>query len=326
MTARGSGRQGWRSPERVARLVAWADRHPVAGTTLRIGRELLAVDVRDRIFGMTGQSFLALIPVLIIVSTVVSDSDGESLAAIVNERLGLTGPTADTVNLLFTKPTNDSVAATASGLSIVLLFFSLNSYTRTMRRSMEGPWGLPRVGWRGQLTGLAGVGLLIVMQGSLSAIATEWRTDTPQTIFLEGFVRTLVAVVFWLYIGRLLTHGRVPKRHLWPGAVVGGIGTTAIAVWAVTFLPQIFVRDAARYGVIGVALALLTWLLAISGLVVGVGVFGGQVARAAGWISAPPDPLVQPLLEQPDEPAVQQRAVPEAPPRVARPPADTEDP
>ncbi len=291
----------WRSPERVARLVAWADRHPVAGTTLRIGRELLAVDVRDRIFGMTGQSFLALIPVLILVSTVLSDSDGESLAVVVNERLGLTGPTAETVQLLFTNPAGDTVAATASALSIVLLFFSLNSYTRTMRRSMEGPWGLRRLGWRGQLTGLAGVGLLIVMQGCLSALATAWDTDTPQGIVVEGLTRTVIAVVFWLFIGRLLTHGRVPKRHLWPGALVGGIGTTAIAVWSVTFLPEIFVRDAARYGVIGVALGLLTWLLAISGLVVGVGVVGGQVARAARWISTPVDPLVQPLLE-PDEP------------------------
>ena len=66
-------------------------------------------------------------------------------------------------------------------------------------------------------------------------------------------------------------------------------------------LPGIFERDAARYGVIGVALALVTWLLAFSGLAVLVGVAGAQIARAAGWISQRPDPLVQPLLEQPDE-------------------------
>ena len=83
-----------RNQERLARLVAWADRHPVAGTALRIARELLAVDVRDRIFGMTGQAFLSLIPLTIIVSTWLSESDGESLANVVNERLGLTGSTA----------------------------------------------------------------------------------------------------------------------------------------------------------------------------------------------------------------------------------------
>jgi membrane protein len=291
-----------RTQERLARVVAWADRHPVAGTTLRIARELLAVDVRDRIFGMTGQSFLSLIPLTIIVSTFLSESDGESLANVVNARLGLTGSTADTVVLLFSKPEPSPATATASGLSLVLLFFSFNSYTRTMRRSMERPWGLPRVGWRGQLTGVLGVFLLMLMVTTLSVVATVWRSDTRQSIALEATVRTVVAGVFWLGIGRLLTHRRVPSRHLWPGAVVGGIGTSAIALWTVAVLPGIFERDAARYGVIGVALAIVTWLLAISGLVVVVGVVGGQVARAAGWAGTRPDPLVQPLLEQPDRP------------------------
>ena len=291
-----------RNQQRAARLVAWADRHPVAGTALRIARELLAVDVRDRIFGMTGQAFLSVIPVTIIVSTFLSESDGESLANVVNTRLGLTGSTADTVLLLFSKPEPSPTTATASGLSLVLLFFSFNSYTRTIRRSMERPWGLPRVGWRGQLTGVLGVFLLMLMLSTLSVIATVWHADTRQALALEATVRTVVAGVFWLGIGRLLTHRRVPSRHLWPGAVVGGIGTSAIALWTVTVLPGIFERDAARYGVIGVALALVTWLLAVSGLAVVVGVVGGQIGRAAGWAGARPDPLVQPLLEQPDLP------------------------
>lgn len=285
---------------RLARLTAWADRYPVPGTILRIVRALLAVEVRDRIFGMTGQAFLSLIPVLVIASTVLSESDGESLAAIVNVRLGLSGPTAETVLLLFAKPTDATVAATTSGISIALFFLSLNSFTRTMRRSMEGPWGLLRVGWRGQLTGLLGVALLIAMMGSLATLATRWSTESPEAVLLEALTRTVIAGVFWMGIGRALSHGRIPARHLWPGALVGGIGTSAIALWTVTVLPVIVERDAARYGVIGVALALLTWLLAVCGLTVGVGVVGGQVARAAGWIQAPPDPLVEPLLEQPD--------------------------
>lgn len=294
--------------ERLARLVAWADRYPVPGTILRIVRELIGVDVRDRIFGMTGQAFLALVPVLIIVSTWLSESDGESLAAIVNKRLGLTGPTAETVLLLFTKPTDAAAAGTASGISIALLLLSLNSFTRTMRRSMEGPWGLLRVGWRGQLSGLLGVGLLLAMMGTLSTIATEWHTESPQLMLLEALTRTVIAGAFWMGIGRALSHGRIPVRHLWPGALVGGLGTSAIALWTVTVLPNIFERDAARYGVIGVALGLLTWLLAVCGLTVGVGVVGGQVARAAGWIEARPDPLTQPLLEQPD-PALREESL-----------------
>ena len=292
-----------RTQERLAALVAWADRHPVPGTLLRIARELLEVDVRDRIFGMTGQAFLSLIPLLVIGSTWLSESDGESLAAVVNSRLGLTGVTAETVVLLFARPASTAAVASASVLSVALLFFSLNSFTRTLRRSMERPWGLPQVGWRGQLTGVAGVGLLVLMVVTLSTIALVWHSDSPGPILLEGLTRTVVAVAFWLGIGHLLSHRRIPARHLWPGAVVGGVGQSAIALWSITFLPVVFERDAARYGVIGVALALLSWILAICGLAVAVGVVGAQVARAAGWVDATPDPLTQPLLEQPDPPA-----------------------
>ncbi len=302
-----------RTHPRLAGLVAWADRHPVPGTILRIARELLEVDVRDRIFGMAGQAFLSVIPLLVIASTWLSESDGESLAAVVNSRLGLTGVTAQTVTLLFARPAATVASTTASGVSVVLLVFSLNSFTRTLRRSMERPWGLPRVGWRGQATGLAGVGLLVIMLATLSTIATVWRSDTPGPILFESLVRTVVAGAFWLGIGHLLTDRRVPLRHLWPGAVFGGIGQSAIALWTVTLLPSVFERDAARYGVIGVALAVVTWLLAICGLTVGVGVVGAQVARAARWIEAAPDPLTQPLLEQPDA---------QHPARRARPPED----
>ena len=289
-----------RAHARLDSLVAWADRHPVPGTALRIVRELLEVDVRDRIFGMTGQAFLSLIPLLVIGSTWLSESDGESLAAVVNSRLGLSGVTAETVTLLFARPAATAAAASASVLSIALLFFSLNSFTRTLRRSMERPWGLPAVGWRGQLTGLAGVGLLITMVVTLSTIAIIWHSESPGPILLESLTRTLVAGVFWLGIGHLLSHRRIPVRHLWPGAVVGGIGQSGIALWTITFLPVVFERDAARYGVIGVALALVTWILTVCGLAVVVGVVGAQVARAAGWVEAAPDPLTQPLLEQPD--------------------------
>ena len=86
-----------RTAARLAPLVAWADRNPVPGTTLRIVRQLLAVDVRDRVFGMAGQSFLAVIPLLIISSSWLSQSDGRALATALNPRLGLTGVTADTV-------------------------------------------------------------------------------------------------------------------------------------------------------------------------------------------------------------------------------------
>ena len=236
-----------RTAARLAPLVAWADRNPVPGTTLRIVRQLLAVDVRDRVFGMAGQSFLAVIPLLIISSSWLSQSDGRALATALNPRLGRPGVTADTVTLLFSRPEGSAEVSTASGLSLALLFFSVNSFTRTLRRSIEGPWELPKVGWKGQLSGLLGVVLLIVMQVTLAVIAVEWVSTSAAQGFLEGLVRTVVATAFWIAIGRALTHGRLSVARLWPGALVGGVGSTALAIWTVPVLPGLLERECPRH-------------------------------------------------------------------------------
>jgi membrane protein len=279
---------------RLAHLVEWADTHPVAGSALRIVRELLSVDVRDRIFGMTGQAFLAMVPLLIIISTAVSEGDGETIAGVVNDRLALSGPTADTVTALFTNP-NPSDSA-ASVVSVVLLLFSLNSFTRTMRRSVERPWGLPKSGVRGQVAGLLGVVLLVAMFFTLVQVGGTWTEGSLALTGLDLLVRTVVATGFWLAITYVMSTARLPLRHLWPGAVAGGVAQTAAGWWTVVFLPTIMEKDASRYGVIGVALGILTWLVVMSGIAVGVGVVGAQVARSAGWVTTPAPPLDQPLM------------------------------
>ncbi len=271
--------------DRLTEAMEWAATRPVAGTVLRIVREMMSVDVRDRIFGMTGQAFMAIIPVLIIVSTAVSEKDGESIAVIVNDRLSLSGPTANTVEVLFTNP--DTTVASASLISVVLLLFSLNSFTRTMRRSVERPWGLSKSGTRGQLAGLLGVVLLGGMFATVVQVGSLWPSPSPAEFVAGALLKTAVASGFWLVITYVMSTGRIPLRHLWPGALAGGIAQTGAGWWTVTFLPAILEKDTSRYGVIGAALGILTWLVVMSGVAVGVGVVGAQIARAAGWVDTP---------------------------------------
>lgn len=281
--------------QRLDAGVRWADRHIVAGTALRVVREMLSVDVRDRIFGMTGQAFLSLIPILIIFSTAISEGDGESIAALVNSRLGLSGATAETVKTLFTNPV--TTGTSASFISAALLLLSLNSFTRTMRRSVERPWGLSKSGVRGQFAGLLGVLLLIVMFPVLVAVGSDWLPGGAVATATVLLLKIIVAGGFWLAITYVLSTGRISPRHLWPGALAGGIAQTGAGWWTVTFLPEILAKDASRYGVIGVALAILSWLVVQSGITVGVGVMGAQIARAAGWLVAPTPDLDRPLLK-----------------------------
>jgi membrane protein len=110
-------------------------------------------------------------------------------------------------------------------------------------------------------------------------------------------VQTAMLVGFWWVISYLLAARRIRWLHLLPGAVAGGIAQTAAGWWSVTFLPSILERQTSRYGVIGVSLAIVTWLLVASGITVGVGIVGARIARAAGWLRVEED-------EQPPEEAL----------------------
>jgi membrane protein len=274
-----------RTRSTVDDLLARADRRPVLGVTLRCVRDLVSVDVRDRIFGLTGQSFLALVPLMVIFASVLTFGN-ENLPQIINTRLRLDTGTAQTVSSLFT--TDPTAAVGASALSAVILLLSVNSFTRTMRRSIERPWLLPKSGWRGQMLGLVAVAVFLVMHFSTAMLATAWRGGPVATAVPEVLAQTLVAVAFWWVISYLLAAGRVQWLHLLPGAAAGGVAQSLAGFWSVTFLPSILERDVDRYGSIGVALAIVTWLIVASGITVGVGIVGAQIARAAGWLSADP--------------------------------------
>ena len=269
-------------------LLDRADRRPVLGVTLRCVRDLLSVDVRDRMFGLAGQSFLAFVPLLIITSSVLATGGREGLAGLINARLELDEQTAAAVDVLFSSPSG--LTQSTSVLSAVILVLSVNSYTRTMRRSIERPWMLPRYGWRAQAHGLAAVGVFIAMLFSVALVATAWRGGPVVTAVPEVIAQTLMAAAFWWVITYLLAARRIRWRHLLPGAVVGGVAQSAAGWWTVVFLPEILEKDAARYGVIGVSLAIVTWLLVLSGITVGVGIVGAQIARAAGWLPSAPTP------------------------------------
>ena len=114
--------------------------------------------------------------------------------------------------------------------------------------------------------------------------ARPWRGGPVATAVPETIAQTLMAVGFWWVITYLLAARRIRWRHLLPGAVAGGVAQAAAGAWTVLFLPQILEKDAARYGVIGVSLGIVTWLLVLSGITVGIGIVGAQIARAAGWL------------------------------------------
>ncbi len=224
---------------------------------------------------LAGQTFAALLPLLIVVST-VSPATGKDAANTIIDRLELSGDSADVVREAVARPPDaqDSIGV----LSVVLLVISALSFTRALQRLYVRAWGLNKVGLRGN-----GWGLLW-----LFAFCCFWAVQPAIVGIFDGAVATAVTLVLatllWLVTPWLLLARELPWRRLLPQACLTATGITLLSVASVLYMPRAVASASAQFGFIGVAFALLSWLFLLSLIIVvaaAVGATIGEPRRAS---------------------------------------------
>ena len=273
---------------RAAEAVTWA-RSTLIGRCLRRFRE---IDGQDRTLAIAGQGFTTLVPLLIVVAAVAGD---DAVAQRLVDRFQLDGVAADAVHLLFTRP--PGATATFTILGAVVLFYSTLSLTRALQRTWEAAWELPQAGVRGTLHALSGVALLVT-QILVLAVLTNAFSGWPGADVVGFAVRVVIAAGIWLELQHLLLSRRVPRAELVAGAIVAGLGQVAASVYSAVWMPRLIAVDAARYGVIGVTFALLTWLIVIAAGLVAAAVVSAEIRlrrerRAAARPAETPDAVAE---------------------------------
>jgi membrane protein len=243
---------------RAARVVA---ERPLVALALRSLQRYLAIDGTQRGLVLAGQAFSALIPMLIVVSTMLSSSGGAQLAQRINERFELSGNAAESVRVLFVQPPDAAQTITVG--SVLLLVISGLSFARTIQRTYEAAWQLPPRGLRGTMGGIAALALLLTQILLLSLLGGFLR-QVPAGSALELVLRICASSVLWLTLQYLLLGGRVAWRRLLPGAITAGAGQQGVAALSTLWIPVVVENNATRYGAIGVSFALLSWLVLIS--------------------------------------------------------------
>jgi membrane protein len=259
-----------------ALLADWADEKPGEPLVFRCARGLLAVEARDRTFILAGQAFIALIPLMIVAATLTTASGGSTVAKYLVERYELSGELADSVLLLF-----GSAPGVDSGLgilSILILLFSLNSFGRSTRRTLERAWRLPRItGTKGLALGLAGLATWILTLTAMGWIASYLDEGPVQRwLALVGYL--LVALPGWLASMHLFLARRVSLRSLVPGTVFASLASLAVAWSGMVWFPILLARDAAKYGLIGVSFALVSLLIVLAAVFVATAVISAETA------------------------------------------------
>lgn len=231
---------------------------------------LLRINIVDRALALSSKGFVVLIPLSILTGAVVQ---GESLGDELVDRFGLTGRGAEAAETLFESP--DVVKAGVSVFGLLFLIFGALSLARGIERIYLDSWNLQaaegsilrRLGWIASITGFLAI--------------TDPVRDLLDAVGLPVSARIVglgLSTVLWLWTPYLLLAQRLTWQRLLPTALLTAGATTALGAASLIYMPTMVTENATRYGLIGVAFALVSWLFTYSCAVIGAIVIGAVLA------------------------------------------------
>jgi membrane protein len=232
---------------------------------------LVAVQAADRAVAIGAQAFGALIPLLIVYSSVVPVVDSRDFATSFIERMGLKGSAAQTMRDVLIPPTG--VASGVTAISFVLVVVSALALARAMQRLYEVSYELPASGFRGtpwHLLWIAMIPVYLTLRPLLSDLAGGWWHIAGSLLLGAGA---------WLATPYILLGRRLRWPQLIPGAAFTSLGMTALGGASLIYLPHSVSSSARHYGAIGVAFSLLSWLVLAGFVLVGTATAGAVALK-----------------------------------------------
>lgn len=273
--------------------LAWLSR-PIAGRTVPARAvelvracldRLVRIQFVDRAVALGSLAFTAMVPLMVIVASYAPGSSG--IADTFVDRFHLTGNTADLMEEVFTQPEGSRGAISVAGA--LLLVGSALSFTRALQRLYELSWRLETRGWRGTIAGLRWLAVMTVWM-TVFAGARSWLLD--QTGALTSLVIAIATgSLLWLVTPFVLLDRRVPWRRLLPTAILTATGMTGLSIGSVIYMPDAIAESAERYGSIGIAISLVSWLVGTGFVLVACAAVG---AVLGGETDSPPRPAPKP--------------------------------
>ena len=246
-------------------------------TTLlgRAAGSFMALQGIDRATAIAAQAFTALIPLVLLASGLAPAGHGDLVSDLLNRKFHLEGSAADAVRELFAHPS----AASTGVFSVVLLVFSGVSLTRRMQRTYQDAWQLPpRRGVRGSVNAALALAVLLVELGLLFLVRTLVGA-LPAGWALGGTISVLVSLLLWTAVPWLLLDRRVPWRRLMPTGALTAACTGVYALATTVYMPRLMSTYSLRYGLFGVTLALIGWLLCTAFIFVATTVLAAEFDR-----------------------------------------------
>ena len=215
--------------------------------------------------------FFSLFPLLLVFATAASFVIRQSpdlrqrLLDSVLEQFPVVGPQIGrTIDGSVHQLTASPIALT---VGIVGAVWTGTAVVTAAQRAMDDVWDVPRADRPGLLTRMVRASILLLVFGAAIALSTFLagtgaETGLPQIVLraasIAGALLVFSAVV--AFADRILTVADVSWRDVVPGAVVTGIGWTALLMIGRWFVERRIAQASAVYGFFATVIGLLTWL------------------------------------------------------------------
>jgi membrane protein len=235
--------------------------------------ELVRIDAVDRALALASKLFVAVIPLSIIVRALAPG--GRSFGEDLVPRFGLSGLGASATRTLFAS--SGEVRGAVSLIGLVIVLYSMRSFTRGLQRVYLDVWQLRPQRLDAlvrQMTWIVGFILYITLLAPLREL--EYRHGLGALYAASAIV---LAAAFWLWTPYILLGKRIPWRRLLSTGLLTAIAIAIFLGGTAVFLPAIFTSNAERYGLIGIAFGLVTWLFSYAGVVIASTVVAGVWER-----------------------------------------------
>jgi membrane protein len=279
------------APEhRLMRLLPEERTNEVSALSRRVAASFLGQSVRrfalmegfDRCIVLSAQALTALIPLFIVVASAAPAGQEDVISEAIIRRFSLSGASADAVAQLFDTPPGAS--STVSVFSALLLVYSAMAFSRRLQSMYRAAWGRDKGGVRstvyaglGLVAFTAMTGLAFVLRELASRFPPQWLWTIP--------LSAATGLVLWTCIPYFMLERDVHWRRLLATGAASAAGMTVFAIGTPIYMPGVMARATEDFGLFGVTITLLGWLLAAAGIVVASTVMGAQFdSSGAPWL------------------------------------------
>lgn len=248
-----------------------------------LGR-LISVHWMEASARLAAQTFLAALPLLIVLAAFGPKAVKNVLTDSVQALLGQDAPVGDIKKTFGAQGvTKDAYGA----VGIVVVLISATAVSRALQSVCERCWDMPKAGAR-----MAAWRWLAWLLGWLAAMLFQapLRHGFGGGTWLGVLLSLVTAVLLWWWTQHLLLGARIGWMPLLPGAVLAGVGMVTFVYVSGLFMPATMRRSIAQFGSLGYVFTLLSWLIGGCCVIV-AGVALGQVTAVSGpfprWLGTP---------------------------------------